>query len=60
MLQRVQHHPATSSKRAAGGRIELTSSGDTPAIFDADRLSQVFSNLVGNALQHGEPDAPIW
>lgn len=41
------------------GRIALTSSGDTRATFDADRLSQVFSNLVGNALQHGEPDAPV-
>jgi len=43
----------------AAGRIALTSSGDTRATFDADRLSQVFSNLVGNALQHGDPAAPV-
>ena len=40
-------------------RIKLTSTGDTRATFDADRLSQVFSNLVGNALQHGDRDAPV-
>ncbi len=27
--------------------------------WDADRLTQVVSNLVGNAIQHGPPDAPI-
>jgi signal transduction histidine kinase len=45
----------------AGGppRIALTVSGDTRATFDVDRLSQVVSNLVGNALQHGEPDSPV-
>ena len=41
------------------GRIDVTSSGDTLATFDVDRLSQVVSNLVGNALQHGDADAPI-
>jgi PAS domain S-box-containing protein len=28
--------------------------GDTNGVWDADRLSQVFSNLVANAVQHGE------
>ena len=27
--------------------------------WDADRLAQVVSNLVGNALEHGEPERPI-
>jgi len=27
--------------------------GDTTGVWDADRLSQVFSNLVANAVQHG-------
>jgi signal transduction histidine kinase len=26
---------------------------------DRDRLAQVFSNLVGNALEHGYPDFPV-
>jgi signal transduction histidine kinase len=40
-------------------RITLTVGGDTRAVFDADRISQVFSNLVGNALQHGEASTPV-
>jgi signal transduction histidine kinase len=26
---------------------------------DRDRLAQVFSNLVGNALEHGDPSQPV-
>lgn len=40
-------------------RVNVSATGDTTATFDVDRLSQVFSNLVGNALQHGEPGSPI-
>jgi signal transduction histidine kinase len=30
--------------------------GDTTGIWDADRILQVFSNLVGNAVQHGSAE----
>ncbi len=40
-------------------RVEMKVIGDMTATFDADRLSQVFSNLVGNALQHGYPWSPV-
>jgi signal transduction histidine kinase len=40
-------------------RIELKTMGDTTVTCDADRLSQVFSNLVGNALQHGDESSPV-
>jgi signal transduction histidine kinase len=40
-------------------RVNVSASGDTTAVFDVDRLSQVFSNLVGNALQHGDADSPV-
>jgi two-component system, sensor histidine kinase and response regulator len=43
----------------ASRRIAVSARGDTAATFDADRLSQVFSNLVGNALQHSTPDTPV-
>jgi len=33
--------------------------GDTAGTWDADRLLQVVSNLVGNAVQHSPPDSPI-
>ena len=39
-------------------RIELDLHGDLHGDYDANRLSQVFSNLIGNAVQHGSADAP--
>lgn len=38
----------------AGSRIELSRRGDLQGEWDAERLTQVASNLIGNALQHGE------
>lgn len=40
-------------------KIELAVLGDACGEYDANRLSQVFSNLVGNAVQHGSPDTPL-
>lgn len=34
-------------------RVELRTLGDTRGTWDADRLGQVASNLIGNAVQHG-------
>jgi len=33
--------------------VEVTAEGDLRGVWDPDRLSQVVSNLIGNALQHG-------
>ncbi|WP_367399105.1 hybrid sensor histidine kinase/response regulator [Burkholderia multivorans] len=41
-------------------RVRLEVRGDVCGEADADRLAQVMSNLLGNALQHGEADSPIW
>lgn len=35
-------------------QIRVERNGDTRGCWDADRLAQVFSNLVGNAIQHGD------
>lgn len=34
-------------------RIALTAKGDTRATVDIDRMAQILSNLLGNALRHG-------
>jgi signal transduction histidine kinase len=39
--------------------IQVQTSGDLRGHWDADRLTQAFTNLVGNAVQHGKRDAPI-
>ena len=51
----VREHQAAFPKRT----IELRREGDLMGEFDADRLAQVTSNLIGNALQHGKADQPI-
>jgi signal transduction histidine kinase len=31
-----------------------------PVVCDGARIAQMFSNLLANALTHGDPDSPIW
>lgn len=40
--------------RFAEASIKLMNDGDTTGDFDHDRLAQVVSNLIGNAIEHGE------
>ncbi|MHB0949581.1 MAG: ATP-binding protein [Gemmatimonadaceae bacterium] len=42
-----------------GSRVQLETSGDLRGEWDGDRLSQVLTNLVANAVQHGAPNTPI-
>ena len=51
----VQEHQTAFPER----RIEVLRDGDLTGDWDADRLAQAASNLIGNALQHGDADAPI-
>ncbi|WP_046271657.1 sensor histidine kinase [Pseudomonas syringae] len=39
--------------------IRLTSDEPVMGRFDGDRLEQVFSNLIGNAIQHGNSSDPV-
>jgi signal transduction histidine kinase len=40
-------------------RIEFKPTGELHGVWDEGRLAQVFSNLIGNAIQHGAKDSPI-
>jgi signal transduction histidine kinase len=39
--------------------IEVTSEGTLAGTWDPDRLEQVASNLVSNAVDHGDPGTPV-
>jgi two-component system sensor histidine kinase/response regulator len=41
------------------GRFEIHQDGDVSGYWDADRLAQVTSNLIGNAIEHGDQKDPI-
>ena len=43
----------------AGRAIALTTTGDDQAELDADRIAQVVSNLVGNALRYSPDDSVV-
>src|SRR5207253_1810839 len=42
-----------------GVELRCTAEGRTDGWFDPDRTGQVISNLVTNAIVHGEPGAPV-
>jgi signal transduction histidine kinase len=56
MLREVVDEALAASPEA---RIELECSGSLAGSWDHARLSQAFSNLVGNALQHGSKTTPV-
>ena len=41
------------------GRLILDCRGDLTGTWDSDRLGQIISNLVANALQHGDAAKPV-
>jgi two-component system sensor histidine kinase/response regulator len=51
----AQEHQVSHPQR----RITVTSEGTVTGHWDGDRLGQVTSNLIGNALQYGEDEQPI-
>jgi two-component system sensor histidine kinase/response regulator len=51
----VQEHQVTNPPCP----IELTAQGDLTGSWDGNRLAQVTSNLIGNALQHGRQEHPV-
>ncbi len=56
LVQRTLDEVATSHPERP---IDSTLAGDMAGTWDAERLCQVITNLVGNALHHGSADHPV-
>jgi PAS domain S-box-containing protein len=60
-LRKIVEHVVDEFDVSAPGRIvKIEHAGEEIGAWDADRLAQVLSNLVANALQHGAPGAPVY
>lgn len=40
-------------------RLQVVRRGPLDAVLDRDRVMQVVANLIGNALEHGDPSRPV-
>jgi signal transduction histidine kinase len=57
LIQRVVEEAGAAHP---GAHIRLTgASDDLEGEWDPDRLAQLVTNLIGNAIQHGRPRAPV-
>jgi signal transduction histidine kinase len=55
VLRVVREHQAAYPSRT----VELAQSGDLAGTWDPDRFAQMASNLLGNALDHGDASEPV-
>lgn len=59
-IEKICRDTVAEHQLAHPGRvIEVDASGRFDGMWDDSRIAQVFSNLIGNAIQHGDTQAPI-
>lgn len=59
-LHAICREVASEIETAAGGHtIGVECAGNPTGVWDAQRLTQALSNLVGNAVKHGAPGHPV-
>jgi signal transduction histidine kinase len=58
-IQDLAHDLVEELEGAASRGIVIESTGDTCGEWDPDRLAQVISNLLANAIEHGASNEPI-
>jgi signal transduction histidine kinase len=59
LVQVAERAVAELAEAHPGRVVRLVAPAAAPVEADADRMGQVITNLVGNALQHGPPDAGV-
>jgi signal transduction histidine kinase len=59
LAQLLQKTVAECRSAHPGRELRFSHAGDPTGDWDGDRLAQAASNLIGNALQHGQRDQPI-
>ena len=59
-LESVCHNIAEEARSGHPDReISVVSTGDCVGVWDCERMAQLVSNLVGNAIQHGLSNTPV-
>ena len=58
-LQAVCRDIAEELRIGSAAEVCQTTEGDVSGTWDADRLAQALSNLVGNAVSHAAPGTPV-
>jgi two-component system sensor histidine kinase/response regulator len=58
-LAKIAHQVVAELGGHSALPIDLEVHGDSTGVWDADRMMQVISNLVGNAVEHGEHSSPV-
>jgi len=58
-LEAVTQQALVEVDGSALQRVRATVAGDPSGLWDMDRLMQAISNLIANAVTHGDPSTPI-